>query len=354
MGLPTIDVVFKKLASTAVIRSARGVLAVVVQDATKTFDSQVYTELSDVTEEDYTTGNYAAVSRAFEAAPYKVIVVRVGTDGDIDDATAILEKLAFNWVCAVPTAMQAGLVTWVKAYNLKSKAHKVKAVVSEQTGVDDMHIVNVPNSTVTPKGSSTADDIENWLPYLGGILAACPMTESVTGYELGLLSDVSAIEDADTSVDAGNMTLVLDDGVVRISRGVNTMSTVGSDEIDEMKKIAIVEAIDLMNEDIVVTFKERYRGKFKNNADNQALFVSSLQSYFNQLEREAVLNSGYDNTVSVDIAAQKAAWTADSVDTSEWTDAYAKRRTYKSKVFLTAEVQLLDAMEDLKFVIYMA
>lgn len=354
MGLPTIDVVFKKLARTAVLRSARGVLAVVVQDATGSFDSRSYTELAAVEKTDYTAENYTAVSRAFEAAPYKVIVVRLSEEQTMADAAGILKKLVFNWVCAIPAALQGPLAEYVKEYNLKSKAHKIKAVVSGQAAADDMHIVNIPNTTVTPVRGS-AEAIGGWLPYLGGVLAACPMTESVTGRELGLLSDVAPVEDIDASVDAGNMALYLDDGVVRISRGVNTLTTISGDyKTEEMKKIAIVEGIDLMNEDIVTTFKERYRGKFKNNADNQALFVSALQSYFGQLEREAVLNNGYDNSVSVDIAAQKAAWVSDGVDTLDWSDAYAKQRTYKSKVFLTAEVQLLDAMEDLKFVIYMA
>ena len=70
MGLPVISVEFKKLASTAVNRSIRGILAVIVQDDTvTTFDYKTYATLDEVTEEEYTAENYAAISRALLAGP---------------------------------------------------------------------------------------------------------------------------------------------------------------------------------------------------------------------------------------------------------------------------------------------
>lgn len=353
MGLPTIDVEFKTLASTAVTRSTRGVLAVIVQDDTAAFSSKTYTKLSDVLSADYTAGNYAAISRAFAAGPYKVIVVRVATTGDITDAEAVLDTLTYNWACAVPAAFQSGLVAYAKAKNLASNSHKIKAIVSGVTAADDMHIVNVPNATATlTDGTELA--INLYLPKLGGILAACPMTRSVTYWELEDLSAVDTVTDLDSSIDAGNLCLFLDGDTIRIARGVNTLTTVGANQTDDMKKITVVEGMDLILEDLVTTFKSRYLGAYKNKYDNQALFVSAVLTYFRALEHEDVLSPDYANTCGIDIDAQKAAWEADGVDTSAWTDAQTKKKTYKSKVFLSADAQILDAMEDLKFVIYLA
>lgn len=353
MGLPTIDVVFKKLASTAVTRSTRGVLAVIIQDATAAFASKNYTALSDVVAADYTAENYAAISRAFIENPYKVIVVRVGAADEIDAATAILDTLTYNWVCAVPSGFQSGLVAYVKAKNLASKGHKVKALVCGVTTADDMHIVNVPNTAVTLK-DGTELLINLYLPRLGGILAACPMTESVTYWELDDLRAVSTIADVGASIDAGNLVLFKDDDTLRIARGVNTLTTISATMTEDQKKITVVEGMDLIQEDIVTTFKSRYLGKFKNKYDNQALLVSSILSYFVELGREDVLNPDYANTCGIDLIAQKAAWTAAGTDTSGWTDAQAKKKTYKSNVYLTADVQILDAMEDLTFTIYLS
>lgn len=354
MGLPTIDVIFKTLAQTAVTRSQRGILAVVIQDGTGDFPSKLYTAAAEVEKADYTADNYAALQRAFQAGPYRVIAVRVGADGIMDDAKAVLDTLTFNWLCAVPTGFQAGVVSYAKAYNETHKAHKVKALVCGQTKADDMHVVNVPNTGVTLT-DGTQVEMPAYLPRLGGVLAACPMTEAVTYYALTDLSSVVEVADPDKSVDGGDMALFNDEGTVRIARGVNTLQTITNGVTGEdMKKVTVVEGLDLLREDISTTFKDRYVGKFKNKADNQALFVSAVLSYFRALEREDVLDEGFGNTAGVDVAAQKAAWEAEGTDTSGWDDTTAKRRTYKSKVFLSGNVKVLDAMEDLTFNITLA
>lgn len=355
MGLPTIDVTFKKLATTAVTRSTRGILAIIVQDETvTTFASKTYAALSEVSSSDYTAENYAAISRAFTASPYKVIVVRVAPADTIDAATSILDTLTYNWVCAVPSAFQSGLVTYIKGKNAASGARKMKALVSGVADADDMHIVNVPNTTVTLTGAEATMGINLYLPRLASILAACPLTRSVTYWELDDLDAVSVIPDVSASIDGGNLVLFKDDDTIRIARGVNTLKTVSGNLTDDMKKITVVEGMDLIVEDIVITYKNSYLGMYKNKYDNQALLISAILAYFATLERQDVLDPDYDNTCGVDIAAQKAAWEAAGTDTSEWTDAEAKKKTFKSNVYLSGTVRVLDAMEDLKFAISLA
>ena len=98
----------------------------------------------------------------------------------------------------------------------------------------------------------------------------------------------------------------------------------------------------------------RYLGMYKNKYDNQALLISAILAYFATLERQDVLDPDYDNTCGVDTDAQKAAWEAAGTDTSEWTDAEARKKTFKSNVYLSGTVRILDAMEDLKFAINLA
>ena len=354
MGLPSIDFIFQTKAASAVSRSARGILAIVVQDATNTdFTSKTYGTLLDVDKDDYTTANYAAIARAFDAAPFKVIVVRIGTSEDMDDAKVILAKLTYNWICTPVSTLQNGLVTYVKAFNTASKAHKVKAAVCGTTGANDEHIVNVSNTGVTLL-DGTELDINLYIPRIAGILAACPMTEAVTSRELTDLADVDALSDVDASIDAGNLALYQDDNVFRIGRGVNTLTTISGGKTADMKKITIVEGMDMMREDIITTFKTSYLGKMKNKYDNQSLFISAVIGYFKNLAREDVLNPDYANTAGVDVEAQKAAWETVGTDTSAWDDATTKVKTFKSNMYLEADVQILDAIEDLKFTVNMA
>lgn len=54
-----------------------------------------------------------------------------------------------------------------------------------------MHIVSVANTKVTPKGEAAAIDIHQYLPRIAGVLAACPMDQSVT---YAVLDDLTGVE----------------------------------------------------------------------------------------------------------------------------------------------------------------
>ena len=354
MGLPVISVEFKKLAATALTRSVRGILAVVIQDATSdvSWTSKAFTSLDEVDAKEFTSENYKILSRAFLAAPYQVIVVRVGSEGTMETAQAILEKLSYNWVCAVPANFQSGLVTYVKGINTPRRIRKVKALVYNQTSADDMHIVSVSNSTVTLTGGDTVT-MTNYLPRLAGLLAACPMDQSVTYAAMDDLEAVADVSNLDTDIDGGSLCLFRDDNVIRIARGVNTLQTVSGDVTEDMKKIAVVEAMDLIQEDIIRTFKTYYLGKKKNTADNQALFVADVSSYLRALAEEGVVNKDEAISVSVDVPAMRAAWEAAGVSTANMTDAQVKKKPYRAQVFVSAQAHILDAMEDMTMVFTM-
>lgn len=68
-----------------------------------------------------------------------------------------------------------------------------------------------------------------------------------------------------------------------------------------MKKITVVEAMDLIQEDIIRTFKTYYLGKKKNTADNQALFVSDISTYLQTLAEEDVIDRESGISVAVDV-----------------------------------------------------
>jgi len=354
LGLPTINVNFKKLAATAVARSERGVLAFVIKDTTDTsFSYREYGSLAEVDDSDYTAANYAGIASAFLAGPYKVIVVRVGSSDTITAVTPILDILNFDWVCSNVSTFHAGLVTYVGTVNTAGRARKIKALVAGQSSADDIHVVNVANTTVTLAGASTTTAIDAYLPRLAGILAACPITQSVTSWALTDLDACSAVSTIDTVIDAGNLCLYRDDNVIRIARGVNTLKTLGTTYTAEMKKIAVVEVMDLLQQDIIRVFKDNYLGKVRNSADNQGNLCAAILGYMRDLTAMGVLDAAGENAVAVDADAIRAAWAAAGKDVSDWTDAQAKATPYGSYVYLTATCRIIDAMEDLVMNIYM-
>ena len=356
MGLPEITITFKKLMERAGWRSAGGFVCVILRDTTSgvTWHTKSYRWLEDVKESDYSAANYKILKRTFDANPVRVTVVRVGASGTVEDAEPYLKSVAFNWICAPYANMQEDLVDYVKEVNTPRRIRKAKALVYMQAS-DDMHIVSVPNPSVTLVGETSVTPMVEYLPRLAGILAACPMTGSVTNWAL---DDITAVADYTVSgsvvepgdaVDAGQMALYLDDDTFRISRGVNTLQTIAGDITEDMKKVAIVEAMDAIQEDIIRYFKANYLAKMRNSADNQALFVGDVLGYFKQLEAESILEAGA--TCDIDVAAMRRAWESEGKSMAEHDDAYVRGKTYKSYVFLTAVCRILDAMEDLRMTI---
>lgn len=350
MGLPEIRVEFKKLASTASVRSARGILALILQDDTGGFDSARYGALSEVEKTEYSAESYRAIELAFMGGPYQVVTVCIGESGTMDDAKAILNNIPFNWVCTNAAGLQSDVAAYVKEVNTASRIRKAKAVVCGVSAANDMHVVNVANTGVNEAGKESETAMAAYLPRIGGILAGCPITESVTFKALEDLVDMAPVSNVDTSVDAGNLVLFRDDETIRIARGVNTLQTLTGELTEEQKKIAVVEAMDLIQEDIVRTFKTNYLGRVKNTADNQALFVSDILGYLQELAAEDIIDRDAPIEMAVDVDAMRKAWADAGVDIAELSDAQVQKKTYRSSVFVAGTCRILDAMEDLHLV----
>lgn len=111
--------------------------------------------------------------------------------------------------------------------------------------------------------------------------------------------------------------------------------------------------MDLMRDDIFSTFKS-WIGKYKNKYDNQVLFFSAINAYFKELAREDILDKEYNNYSEVDVEAQKSAWLAvGKTEVEDMEDEQIKKLTFKKKVFMTAQIKILNAVEDFKFTINM-
>lgn len=356
MGLPEINISFTQKAVSAIERSARGIAAIIVKDDTdSSFSTVTYDMVTDVETEKFTEENVTMIKRAFLGGPSKVMVVRVGAEGTMADATKILDTIQYNYVCSTASADQQELATYIKAKNEKSKQKKYMAVVAGATTTDSMYLINCTNETVTEKGAQEATPMVEYLPRIVGMLAGLPLTRSSTFLVLDDLEKVEEVEDVDAAIDKGEFVLFNDDDQVRVGRGVNSLTTTDATHTEEMKKIIIVEAMNLIIEDIASTFKNDYIGRYKNSYDNQVLFLSAINSYFRQLAREEVLDPNYGNVAEVDVEAQREAWlSTGKTEAAGWDDTTVKNNTYRSTVFLRADVKILDAIEDLTFRITMA
>ncbi len=346
MGLPEIFINFQTAAVSAITRSARGVLAVALTDATEGGAAEaVYKSLAEVPQEQFTADNYRLLELAFLASPSKVHVLRVGEDAEL--TYQALERLRFDWLAA-PGLEDATVISFIKM--LRAGGRGVKAVVANATAPDCEGIVNLCVSDLVLEDG--AIDAKDYVVRVAGLLAALPLTRSATYVSLPEVVGCAALDDPDGDVDAGKLVIVPGRDGYRLGRAVNSLTTLTPDKAAPFQKIKIVEGIDLIRTDIARAFESGYVGKVLNDYDNKLLLVTAINAYLKGLEGD-VLDKTADNRCFVSLSGQKSYLESRGTDTSEMKDADILRANTGSQVFLEANLTFCDAMEDLSLVIAM-
>ena len=346
MGLPEIFIAFETAAVTAITRSARGVLALVLSDATGGGAAEVtYRSLAEVDESRYTPENYRLLKLAFLAAPSKVVVLSVGEDAA--PVWAALERLKFDWLAA-PALENDVVISWIKVQRAGGRG--VKAVVAGAAAPDHEGIVNLwAEDLALEDGPIEAKD---YAVRVAATLAALPLTRSATYVPLAEVTACGAVEDPDGAVDAGRLVIVPGSEGYRLGRAVNSLTTLTVDKAAPFQKIKIIEGIDLIRTDISRTFESGYIGKVLNDYDNKLLLVTAINAYLRSLEGD-VLDKTAENRCFVSLEGQKQYLERQGRDTGDMKDAEILRANTGSEVFLEASLTFCDAMEDLSLVISM-
>ena len=358
IGMPKIDVIFQGLAVSAINRSAKGIVVLIVKEDAATFDFAEYKTADQIDDSKFTAENVAYIKDVFVGNPSKVIVATQKAEELLSAVLLKVKTKFFNWIGIAEGTQQEqdDLATWIKSVNQNEK--KVyKAITYNATVTDDMHIVNFTNEKVKPKNKAEITG-DKYIARLLGLFAGLPFTQSATYYIMQDLESVTEPVDVETAVNAGKLVLFNDEfnyePVVRVARAINSLITVAQPLTDDMKKITIVEAMDLIKTDISSTFKNFYVGKYKNLYDNQILFLSAVNSYFRQLALENILDRNFPNLSDINVEKQRLAWLGiGKTEAETWTDLQVKLNTFRSNLFLAGKVKILDAMEDLDFIVNM-
>ncbi|MFI8712034.1 phage tail sheath subtilisin-like domain-containing protein [Brevibacillus brevis] len=348
MGLPEISIIFSSLSVSAIQRSQRGIVALILKDDTgKSFTTKEYRSISDIDATDWSATNLDYIKKAFLGVPSKIIVERLPTTAT-DYKSALTRLAGKRWdYLAVPGIVAADvpdIATQLKMWRDVNKK-KFKAVLPNSTP-DHEGIIDFTTEGIVV-GSKTYSASE-YTARIAGILAGLPLTRSATFYELPEVEAIAESETPDADIDAGKLILINDGEKIKIARGVNSLTTTTPTKGPDFKKIKIIEGHDLVKEDITRTFNDEYVGKVNNSYDNQVLFIIAINSYLRGL-RGTILDPAADNAFGVDVDAQRQAWESIGKDTSTWDDQKVKERTFESKVFLMGDnVKFVDAVEDLK------
>jgi hypothetical protein len=355
MGLPNIDIEFKKAASTLITRSERGVAGLIIRDTTDASNtiSYTYTALKDIDATKFTAANAQYIEDCFVGNPNRVIVVRIkDEDETLADllTNSIWQMKHFDYICMpeATTEETTILVAWAKA-----QTKTVKAVVFSAAASNSQYVINFVNTKVTFTDNRGEVDGKEYLPTLCGIFAGIGLDKSATYYICSNLVSVIEPTSIDSAIDAGGLVLINDgedaegNNIVRVGRAINSLTTIADNQTSDFKKIAIIEALDLIRNDISTVFKNNYVGQYKNNLSNQMIFISAINTYFQTLVDEKVLDLNYANVSDIDIVSQRAALIASGKDATNWTDVQVRNATVADNIYVTADIKVLDAIENL-------
>lgn len=356
MGLPNIEIVFKTVANNAIERGDRGYVALILKDAAaSTLSSPIRMNSASDIPVALSDENKGHIERAFlgyQNPPKQVIAYVITTDAkDYVKVQSDLETAKWDYV-AVPQISAdetASFAQWIKDCR-DTKGLKVKAVLPHCTGNHE-GIINFDTDDIKV-GDSTFTAAQ-YCSRIAGLIAGTPLSMSATYAVLQEVDDVPHHTKAefDSLIDGGKLVLMNDGEKVKVARAVNSLVSTTENKGDDFKKIKIVDIMDLIYSDIRKTTEDNYIGKVANDYNNKCLLITAINSYLQELEKELILDER-KNSVEIDIEAQKQYLASKGEDVDSLKDQDIKEANTGSSVFLTGNIKILDAMEDLALNLY--
>ncbi len=364
---PQLTVTFIEKAASAITRGDRGIVMLVLRDASVSeYETLTVRDVSDVPTT-YSTANQQYIKDALKGysnAPLKVLVYTMPATSEDDSAlyTAMynyLETVKFQWL-AIPTVDTDGktsdVASWVKSQR-DNNNNMVKAVLPEASASDCEGVISwdstlyVDDTTYTP---------EQGTARIAGLLAGTGMTISATYAPLKDFDDVLRLtkDERNTAVGAGKLIAFWDGEKVKLDRAVTSFTTTTDVKNDSFKKIKLVEDMDMIKTDIMATIEDSYIGKYANSYDNKCLLMTAIDAYYMQLANDGIIESG---SCEIDIDSQRAyligqgktvVIDGEEYEPSDLTDDQVKVANTGSHVFIKSNVVLLDAIEDVQIKIY--
>lgn len=366
-GLPQVLINFRTQGTTAIKRSARGIVAMILHDGSKNEIQQFrISDTTDIPDEILSAKSVELVKLCLKGTPLRVllyVIPEVGTevepDGhltDQNDVLDLIQAVKWNWICN-PTSTgteQADLSSWVIAQR-NNKRKTFKAVCAKQAA-DHEGIVNFCTDDIVAENGTDENGDPVYTTYnavqytarIAGILAGLALDRSATYFSLTEVQSVESYTDIEERIDKGQLLLFdeQDGNGVKIARACNSLITFTTDKGEDFRYIKIIEALDLITDDVRDTFKKYYVGKVINDYNHKMLFITAVLVYFDGIKGN-VLDRDGKNTVDIDEQAQLNYAKLKGEKTEDMSAMEIRKYNTGTKVMLAGNVKPVNAMEDL-------
>lgn len=366
-GLPQVLINFRTQGTTAIKRSARGIVAMILHDGAKNEIQQFrISDTTDIPDEILSEKSVELVKLCLKGTPLRVllyVIPEAGTEvepdghlADQNDVLDLIQSVKWNWVCN-PTSTgteQADLSSWIIAQR-NNKRKTFKAVCAKQAA-DHEGIVNFCTDDIVAENGTDENGDPVYTTYnavqytarIAGILAGLALDRSATYFSLTEVQSVESYTDIDERIDKGQLLLFdeQDGNGVKIARACNSLITFTTDKGEDFRYIKIIEALDMITDDIRDTFKKYYVGKVINDYNHKMLFITAVLVYFDEIKGN-VLDRDGKNTVDIDEQAQLNYAKLHGEKTEDMSAMEIRKYNTGTKVMLTGNIKPVNAMEDL-------
>lgn len=347
MGMPSISITFTELASTAIARGEKGIIALILKDTVPAENPIVCASEQDIpaTLSAENKEQIALALKGYVNAPKRVIAyVEAKEAKNYDKALKYFKTVKFDYL-VVPTVETDGQATSIVSYvKAEREANKmIKAVLPNQVA-DFEGIINFATPSLFVDGKEYTT--EKYCSRVAGIIAGTPASISATYAPLPEVTDCTRLTktEADNAVNAGKFIVWYDGEKVKTGRAVNSLTTTTDSKGAQFQKIKIVDVLDMISTDIRMTAEDNYIGKYANTYGNKGLLIAAIGNYFDGLIRENVLSKA---SIDIDIDANRAYLKGKGIDVDSMADNEIKSADTGSFVFLKCKLSILDAIEDI-------
>lgn len=341
----SIKIILKALTDTAMIRSTRGIVMLVLKDSVagvKTYKAKKY--VTDT----FTTENKKIIDKCFNLYGVNTLKV-VCYNTNISEALQKLNDVKFNYLaCPEATADsdKKAIADFIKEQRNANNI-LVHAVLSNYVANSE-GVINFVNVGVTTDLQLTG---AQYCVDVACLIATTGYDRSLTGLVVSNVTKAEEVEDVEACTEAGGLCLYYDYDLEAyvFSSGVNSKTIIGENEKDVLKKIRVCEIFDMVRDDLKVSFKKSYRGKLGNSYNNRKLIRDSFNLYFKTLAKQGLLNEDEDNSCWLDVDATRDYLESKNIDTADMTDDEVLKKDIDKKIFLKGRIYALDTIEELVF-----
>ena len=356
--MPSVIVTFREKGITAIQRSERGiVLLVLEEDIAKHVGPDTIYTVDDIPEDlsDDSKEQIKLALMGYQLAPKKVLCYYIAKAADkaAQDYTDVLKKIEnvrFDYLVIpqISADKTQDIATWIKGMRT-TKDTRVKAVLPN-CPADNEGVVNFTNSVI--KTAAKSYTAAQYCSRVAGLIAGTPLTISCTYAPAAELIEVEnqTSDERDARVGKGEFFFFSDGEKIKVARGVNSYVTTMQGKGEDFQTIKLVDIMDMIHDDIKKTGHDSYIGKYANSYDNRCLLITAINGYLHTLETEGLLEHN-QNRCYVDVTAVKN-WresnglnTRDELETMKEQDI--KELNLHDNVFISNDLSMLDAIENI-------